>query len=115
MATVTVAHHPDLTLDRAMGVFKSHFFGKYDVYESSTFGRLRRVVVKKNAMTGVIVNLKQEPDTTTFVFAAFIPSVLMRGLFGLIGLLIALLFLRPTWKAMEEEVRVFIENAADFR
>ncbi len=55
MATVTVAHHPDLTLDRAMGVFKSHFFGKYDVYESSTFGRLRRVVVKKNAMTGVIV------------------------------------------------------------
>lgn len=115
MATVTIAHHPELTVDRALGVFMSHFHGKYDVYESSAFGRLRRIVVKKNAMTAVAVNLKQEPETTTFVFGAFIPSGLMRGLFGLIGVLIALLFLRPTWKAMEAEVRVFIENAADFR
>ena len=110
MATVTVTHHPELTVESAMEVFRSHFSGKYDVYKTAY---LRRdFVVKKSGWTGVGVKLQQEQNATTFVFTPIMPSFILQMLAG--GL-ISYLFLRSGWKALEDEVRLFIENAAEFR
>ena len=111
MATVTIAHHPELTAESAEEAFKSHFAGKYEVYKPwMIIGA--DFVVKKSGWTGVAVKLRHGRENTSFRFGGTVPSMTSRMLFG--GL-IAILFLRPSWKAMEEEVRVFIENAADFK
>lgn len=110
MAVVTVPHKPALTAQEAEKVFRSHFGGKYDVYKTSFLGR--DFVVKKSGWTGVGVKLKQESARTDLVFTPLMPNALFNLLFGS---LIAMLFLRPSWKALEDEVRVFIENAVDFR
>ena len=113
--TVAIAHHPDLTFDDAMGVFKTHFSGQYEVYGSTTFGRGQRIVVKKSAWTAVGVGLNQRVGGTSFVFAAFIPSRLSRVPFELIGALIALLFLKRNWNELEAEIQTFIEGEASFK
>ena len=110
MAKVTVAHKPELTVESAMEVFRSHFGGSYDVYKTAYLNR--DFVVKKSGWTGVGVKLQQEENATTFVFTPLMPSFLLQMLAG--GL-ISYLFLRPAWKALEDEVRTLIENAAAFQ
>ena len=112
MATVTVAHHPELTVENAAEVFKEHFGDKYQVDATSTLGRLERIVIKKSGWTAVYVTLTQASGKTSFVFGGFMPSMVSRVPFA--GL-IEVLFLRPSWKQMEEEVGTFIENAAAFK
>jgi hypothetical protein len=67
----------------------------------------------------VSVKLKQEEGKTSFVFTYFSPSMLVRGLtalsFGLIGGLIEYLILRSRYKAIENEVKSFIESAEEFK
>lgn len=110
MAKVTVAYHPELTVERAIEVFRSHFAGKYDVYKTKLWPM--NFVVKKSGWTAVGVRLKQEPYATTFFFASFTPSPILFFLFS--GIPIHWLFLRPSWKTMEKEVRALIENASEF-
>ena len=110
MAIVRVAHRPNLTPERAMFAFERNFHSKYKIYKSGVM--LRDFVVRKNSWTGVGVQLKQGDDETHFVFTAMMPSIILNILFG--GL-IAFLFLRPSWKALENDVREFIETAADFK
>ncbi len=110
MAVIKIAHHPDLMPERAMQVFDGHFSRKYEVYKTAFPGR--DFVVKKSGWTGVGVKLEQDKDGTSFVFSPLMPNVIFNMLFGN---LIAILLLRSSWKALEKEVRVFIENAADFR
>ena len=116
MVTVTVNHNPDLTADQAMELFRSHFAGRYEVSKTSLLAR--DFVLKKTGWTGVGVRLRQDSNTTSFVFTAMSPGTIARVLpvlFLGIGALILLLTLRPAWKAMEEEVRTFIESSADFK
>ncbi len=110
MAIVRVAHRPNLTPERAMFAFERHFHREYKIYKSGVL--LRDFVVRKNSWTGVGVQLKQADNETSFVFTAMMPSIILNILFG--GL-IAFLFLRPSWRALENDVREFIETAADFR
>ena len=110
MAVIKTAHHPELTPERVIRVFDGHFAGKYEVYKTRFAGR--DFVVKKSDWTGVGVKLKQDSEGTSFVFSGLMPNIILNML---VGGLIAVLFLRPRWKALEEEVRVFIENAAEFR
>jgi hypothetical protein len=106
MATITIRHRPDLTPQEAEQIFRDQFAGKYEVYPTSI--RTRDFVVKKSEWSGVGVRVKQEKDsTTTFVFTAMMPNMILNGLFG--GL-IAYLFLRKEWKALEAEVSDFIDN-----
>ena len=131
MAVIKTAHHPELTPERVIRVFDGHFAGKYEVYKTRRSGKSRRwdatirfsgayktrfagrdFVVKKSDWTGVGVKLKQDSEGTSFVFSGLMPNIILNML---VGGLIAVLFLRPRWKALEEEVRVFIENAAEFR
>ena len=108
MAVVTVEHNPKLEVEEVMKVFQRHFTGKYVVYKANLYLWGRDFAVKKSAWVGVSVKLKQETGKTSFVFTGFMPSVLVRVLFG--GL-IALLILQPSLKAMENEVKSFIESA----
>jgi len=111
MATITIRHRPDLTPKEAEEVFRDHFAGKYEVYPTSI--RTRDFVIKKSEWSGVGVRVKQEKDdAATFVFTAMMPNVILNGLFG--GL-IAYLFLRKEWKALEAEVSDVIDSANALR
>ena len=116
MATVTIGHHPELTAEGATEVFRRYFDGKYEVHKTRTFSG--DFVVKKGNWTGVCVKLKQQKTSTTFVFTPLIPNgtlfMLLSFLFGVLITKVALK-LRPSWKALEVEVREFIETSADFR
>ncbi len=112
MAEVTVGHHPELIAEEAMKVFQRHF-SEYEVYKSPLLSGVvvkRDFAIKKSAWIGVSVALKQEPGKTSFVITYFIPS-LIRNAFG--GLF-AMLFRRSRYKAMENEVKSFIEKAEEF-
>jgi len=109
MGTVEIAHHSEMTPEGTMQVFRSHFGSKYDVYMTRLPGW--DFVVKKSGWTGVAVKLKQENAGTSFVLWRCTPGVLQKFLGG--PLLTLILWRRL--KALEEEVRVFITNAADFR
>ena len=108
MAVVQIAHRPELTVKEAMEVFTGHFGGKYRIQ----WGGGREFVMKKTAWTGVRVVLDQRRDTTGFVVDGVVPSAFLTVMFG--GL-IAMLFLRRGWKAMEQEALDFIRNAAEFK
>ena len=110
MAVVTIGHHPELTAEEAMKVFQRHFTGKYVVYHVKGLGR--DFAVKKSAWVGVSVKLKQEERKTSFVFTYYLPSTVLRAFFsGLIQMLI----LRSSYKAIENEVKSFIESAEEFK
>ena len=110
MATVTITYNPKLTVDRVLGVFEGHFAGKYEVFRSSM--ARGDLIVKKSGWTGVTVELKQEQGTTTFVFMATMPSIVLNML---LGSLLPSLLLRRSWKAMEMEIREVIETAPEFK
>jgi len=106
MATLTIDQRSDLTAESAQQLFKERFAGRYEVYPTRM--RNRHFVVKKSEWTGVGVKVKQgQNGSTTFVFTALMPNLLLQGLFG--GL-ISYLFLRRDWKALEREVASFIEG-----
>ena len=116
MAVIIVAYHPELTPERAMEVFRSHFADRYDVHKIAWFERMgqmwgghRDFIVKKSAWTGVGVNLEQRSDTTRFVFVPMMPTPIL-----VVVPLLFWLVLRASWKALEEEVRSFIEGAPEF-
>ena len=111
MATVTVAHHPDLTLENATEVFKEHFGDKYEVSQTDSLGGLRRIVLEKSQWTAAYVSLAQATGKTSFVFGGFMPSWVSR--IPIVGLIVTL-FLRTSWKEIEEEVETFIKGAAAF-
>ncbi|MBI3742893.1 MAG: hypothetical protein HY261_01210 [Chloroflexi bacterium] len=110
MATVTVGKHPEFDGMKAMELFRKKFDGKYRVGKAGILGR--DFAVNKSGWTGVTVKVKQDAVGTTFVFTGYIPSILNRVLFG--GL-IASIFLRGSWKAMENEIATFVQNAPELK
>jgi hypothetical protein len=112
MAVVHVKHHPEVTAEKAMEIFKKGFAGKYEVYKWNRPGGVRDFVVKKSSLIAVAIKLKQEKDKTSFTFVDFIPSALMT--FLLAGLWYSLLS-RSSYQAMMNEVKSFIENAPEFK
>ena len=110
MAKITIAHHPELTVDGAIEVFRDHFAGKYEVRKTRDI--LSDFELQKSAGTGVKLKLRQDRDGTRFTYTASVPSFLLRLFFvNLTGWL----FLRSSWKELEEEVGAFIENAPEFK
>ena len=112
MASVTVAHRPELTVENATEAFEEHFKDKYEVDGTSTIGQLQRILITKSKWTGVQINLMQTRDKTSFGFRGFMPSWVSR--IPLAGQIVTL-FLKSSWKEMEDEVGTFIENAAAFK
>ncbi len=110
MATISVGYKPELTTEQTVEVFQRHFAGKYQVYQTKL--RMRDFIVKKSDWAGVGVKVKQEKDKTTFVFTALMPNAFYRVLFS--GL-VSYLFLRSSWKTLEDELAAFIEDGKEFR
>ncbi len=109
MATITIGHRPDLTKEQVQQIFTQRF-DDCEIIRSNAINR--DFIIKKNGWTGVGVRLKQEKNSTTLVFTAMMPNVLLQTLFG--GLF-AYALLRKSWKEMELEVAGFIRIAPEFQ
>ena len=117
--TVKVAHHPELTPSNAMEIFQKHFSGKYKVR------KIRRTIARdfiicKSSFIGVRVKLQQKKGNTSFLFDGDAPNALAAVCFWLcLGILpaiiIYLIAFKPQLKAMEMEVKSYIENAPEFK
>ena len=117
--TVMVAHHPELTWKDAMGIFQTHFSGKYKVRKiKRTIAR--HFIICKSPLIGIRVKLEQKKDRTSFILDGDASNFLLGVLFWVcLGLLISaiihLIALRPKLKTMENEVKSYIENAPEFK
>jgi hypothetical protein len=119
VSIVTVGHHPELTAEAVREIFQRHFGNKYKVYKRFAWD----IVVEKSPWAGAGVKLKQETGKTKFEVIRCLPSALRGCLlvfFGLmtLGLLYFLFFwlsVRPAQKAVEKEVKSFIESAEEFK
>ena len=110
MATISIGHRPDLTKEQVQQIFAQRF---HDCEIIGSNAVNRDFIIKKNGWTGVGVRVKQNNDgTTTFVFTALMPNVLLQTLFG--GLF-AYVLLRTSWKEMELQVAGFIRLAPEFQ
>jgi hypothetical protein len=116
MAVVTINHHPELTSKAAMEMFQRHFEDKYAIYAIKSVNR--DFVIKKSEWRAVSVRLKQEKNSTSFVFIAFVPSKLRNIgliLWGIVPVFLAYAILKPGWREMEREIESFIKNAPEFK
>ena len=111
MPAVTIAHHPHLTYDRTLDIFKERLGNRYHVDIASLLG-VQRIVVNKTDWVGATIELRQKLGGTSFVFRGYIPSKLYRWL---LGGLITTLILRSKWRHFEEEITAFIESAPEFK
>ena len=118
MAAVTIRHQPELTAEKAMEIFKKGFAGKYEVYlipkksSAPNWAMLRDFNIIKSNQIGMGVKLKQDNDKTTFIYTGMIPSPLVTLLFGGVWYMA---LNRSKYKAMENEIKTFIENAPEFK
>jgi len=110
MAEVRTGHHPELTVEDAISIFKKHFAGKYEVLPAprSPFWDF---VIKRSAWQGVRVRLDQKPNRTSFVFrgsaTTLWATVLASLTLGVLSLLIH--------REITDEVRSLIETAEEFK
>ncbi len=120
MATVIVAHKPELTLEDTAEVFSRHFAGRYEVEQQPI---PRSFVVRKNRWAALNVSLVQREDSTSFRFTGRIPllfyALILLGFFIGIGALIVgvvgWILLRRNWMEMEDEVTSLLMSASEFR
>jgi hypothetical protein len=110
MATVSIGYKPELTKEQAQEIFAQGFSGKYEVVKAQVMRR--DFMLKKSAWAGVGVRLQQDKNGTSFVYTGMMPNMLLQALFG--GLA-SYLFLRSTWKQLEQEVSEFIATAPEFQ
>ncbi len=136
MATVAVAHNPELTPEGALEVFRRHLGDRYDVRAAYGIEILLgglQFVVRKTWWATVAVRLRQKKHATSFEFsgmgAPIAPLVVVLAAIGTeelvvavvvavagipIAYLIARLLLRFRWKAIEADIALVIESASEF-
>ena len=125
MAAITVAHHPELTPEGALEVFRRHLDDRYDVHAPSGFEKWLsgrpHLVVRKTRWAAVAIWLRQnqKKNTTSFRFSGMIPPIALLGaVFAVAGILItylsAWLLLRASWRAIEADIALVIESASEF-
>ena len=120
MATVIVAHKPELTVEDAAEVFSRHFAGRYEVQHEPARGRF---VVRRSRWAALNVSLEQRGESTSFTFTGKIPllfyGLFVLGFLWLIGALIVgvvgWIYLRRNWRVMEDEVTSLLLSASEFK
>ncbi len=120
MATVIVAHKPELTVEDTAEVFSRHFAGRFEVQHEPARGSF---VVRRSRWVALNVSLVQREDSTSFRFTGKIPllfyGLFVLGFLWLIGALIVgvigWIYLRRNWRVMEDEVTSLLLSASEFR
>ena len=110
MAIITIGHQPELTKEQVQAVFAERFAGEFEIVRSNAIKR--DFIIKKNNWTGVGMRLKQEKNSTTLIFTAMMPNLLLNTLFS--GLF-SYALLRKGWKEMELEIAGFIRLEPQFQ
>jgi hypothetical protein len=110
VSLVAIGHHPEMTTEILVGIFQRGLGDKYTVFESHAL--MTDLMVKKSGWTGCGVKLQQHGDRSDFVTRQAYGNPMYAAF---MGSLLSLLFLRPGWKRLEEEVVAFIENEPAFR
>jgi len=65
MAIAKIAHHPEMTREQTMEVFKKEFGDRYKVYSlKGTLVRPRHFAMRKSGLRGVSLRLVQTKDET---------------------------------------------------
>lgn len=106
MAKIILKHDASLTKDKLKEVLSYHFITMgYEVGLSSLIGA--DIYIKKSNWIGVVIKLKQKPDSTFLRVNGYVPSTALRVL---VNGLIPMLFLWPKWKRLIAEVQSFMEN-----
>jgi hypothetical protein len=116
---VTVAYHPELTPADAIDIFRKHFSGEYNVHKMRRT-MARDFIICKSTLVGVRVKLEQEEGKTSFIFDGDAPNALAALFFWMFlfiipAMVIYLIVLKPKLRAMEAEVKSYIENAPEFK
>ena len=115
MASITIAHRPELAVEDVIAIFEEHFGDKYEIMPTPRQS-LMDFIVKRSAWTGIAVRLKQQRNKTKLVFYGNAPSLWARLVVGLSLFLFGVLFWYLfVWKGMTNEIRTFIETAEEFR
>ena len=123
MTTVAVAHHPELTPEGALEVFRRHLDDRYDIHAATGvdkwFSGRPHIVVRKTRWAAVAVWLIQKKEATSFRFSGMQPPETVVGVvFAVVGLLIAYLIawmtLRSSWKAIEADIASVLDSAPEF-
>jgi hypothetical protein len=110
MTKAVIRQNPSLTKDKVLELFQGNFKDRYEVHATKLLGM--DLVVKKSGSTGISLKLVQKKDETFFRFGAFAPSPAFRFLlYGVIPYLI----LRRSWRAMEAEIKAYIESEPAFK
>jgi hypothetical protein len=106
MAVVSVAHHPELTIDDIFDIFQRHFGQKYALERPHRYGHF--AIKAENVV--VAVKVEQDPTRTKFVFRRE-QSSRWQGLFWaeLLG------GSGPASAGLMGEVAAFIREAPEFR
>ena len=122
MATIVVAHKPELTVEDTAEVFSRHFAGRYEVRFQH---RPDRFVLRKNWWAELNISLEQRMDSTSISHTRKIPLlflvliVVSLPLFSLIGsvvvAVVGYILLRRNWRVMEDEVTSLLISAREFR
>ena len=100
-------------------IFQQHFSDKYKVRKIKRTVA-RHFIICRSPLIGIRVKLDQNEGKTSFVFDGDAPNALLAVLFWmglgiLISVIIYLTVLKPKLKAMENEVKLYIENAPEFK
>ncbi len=90
---VELRHNPELTIEQAMQIFRSHFGNKYKIYRRRVRRRFRFFMIEKSAWTGIRVTLVQTKDATRFDLGSDMPSAPLQVPF------IVSAFIPPLWPA----------------
>ena len=122
MATVNVAHKPELTAEETVEVFASHFAGRYEIQPQFFPGSF---VLRKSRWAALNISLIQRAASTSFrhtrkvplyfylllVVVLMITSPLGALIVGVIGWIL----MRRNWKVMEDEVTSLLLSASEFK
>ena len=121
MATVVVAHKPELTPEDSAEVFSRHFAGKYEVQPQYFPGSF---VLRKSRWAALNVSLVQRENSTSFTHTRKIPLyfylalvvvlIITSPIGALIVGVLGYIFMRRNWKVMEEEVTWLLLSASEF-
>ena len=108
MTVAKIAHHPEMTWEQAMEVFKKEFGDRYKVYSiKGTLVRPRHFAMRKSGLRGVSLRLVQTKDETKLIYTNFIPSVWVQ--------LVVPPFVPYIPRArLNKEIKAFIERAPEF-